>query len=224
MDGFVSVAALDASSETAGRDEANCAYVEKARAYRDNTLVLLSLGAIVLLVKRHFASQHLMTGPAEPAVLQDAVAAYGEQIFLCARIEQVLFGFPIEHVIEIIEGYDVTPLFKVPPMIRGLINLRGQVLACLDISVELGLPLRALGERNQFVVLKNDSAEMALCVDKVTGIRRLATFQKAETILTGEMNRFASGMHEGKDGTLMILAVPALFDAPSLQPYRGVEA
>ncbi len=70
------------------------------------------------------------------------------------RIERVLFGIPVEHVIEIIEGYDVTPLFKVPPIVRGLLNLRGQVLACLDISVELGLPPRRLEERNQFVVLK----------------------------------------------------------------------
>jgi purine-binding chemotaxis protein CheW len=225
MDRFVGVVALDALSESGGRAEANGAYVEKACAYRDNALVLLAVAAIVRLVKSHFTNQQLLAGAMGPAVPRDAVAQYEGRIFLCARIERVLFGIPVEHVIEIIEGYDVTPLFKVPPIVRGLLNLRGQVLACLDISVELGLPPRQLEERNQFVILKEESAELALCVDKVTGIRRLAPekFQKADMVLSGEMTRFAAGMHEGEDGTLFVLAVSAVFDAPSLQPYRRSE-
>ena len=147
-------------------------------------------------------------------------------MLLCARINDVRFAIPIEHVIEIVEGNEVTPLFKVPAIVRGLINLRGQVLACLDISTELGLAPRPLGERNQFVILVEQGVELALCVDKVTGIRRLAAdqVQKADMMLAGDMKRLATGMHEGEDDPLLILAVPNVFTAPSLLPHIGTEA
>lgn len=230
MDRFVAVVALDVlaprESAASGPVAADNPLVEAVRAFRGNALVSLSTTAIVALVRRSFGSQHLM-GDGEKVGQRglDAVESEG-RIFLCARIERALFGIPVEHVIEVIEGYDVTPLFRVPPIVRGLINLRGQVLACLDISDDLGFPLRQLEEHNQFVVLKHEDAELALCVDKVIGIRRLhgERIQKSDLVLSGEMNRYAAGVFEGQDGSLFVLAVNAVFEAPQLEPHRRSEA
>ena len=111
-------------------------------------------------------------------------------------------------------------------MIRGLINLRGQVLACLDISDDLNLPLRQLEENNQFVVLKSEDAELALCVDKVTGIRRIPVerIQKADLVLSGDLTRYAVGVFEGEEGSLFLLSVAAVFDSPQLEPHRRSES
>ncbi len=230
MDRFVAVVALDAldAQPTSGSDPNTAAnpLVETVRAFRGNALISLSITAIVALVRRSFGSQKLMVDGERTAEGRlDAVASEG-RIFLCARIERALFCIPVEHVIEVIEGYDVTPLFRVPPIIRGLINLRGQVLACLDISDDLGFPLRQLEEHNQFVVLKHEDAELALCVDKVTGIRRLQAerIQKSDLVLSGEMTRYADGVFEGNDGSLFVLAVDAIFEAPQLELHRRSEA
>src|SRR5262249_60634275 len=126
-------------------------------------LISLSAAALARLVQRQFDCQQMMTDEEWARVVnREARVERERRIFLCARVERVLFGIPVEHVIEVIEGYDVTPLFKVPPLVRGLINLRGQVLACLDISGELGLPPRPLDERNQFVVLTHEPPAFAL--------------------------------------------------------------
>ncbi len=229
MDRFVAVVALEAlapRTEENGRLPADDPFVETVRAYRGNALVSLSAAAIAALVKRSFGSQRLMTDDEGPRSARRQAATESERrIFLCARVERALFGIPVEHVIEVIEGYDVTPLFRIPPIVRGLINLRGQVLACLDISGDLGFSPRPLEERNQFVVLKDDGSELALCVDKVTGIRRLPLerIQKADLALSGEMTRYAAGVIEGDDGALFVLAVGAVFEAPQLQPYRRSE-
>ena len=134
-------------------------------------------------------------------------------------------GVEVKRVQEVLRYREMTPVPRAPQAVRGLINLRGQVLACLDISGDLGLPPRPLEERNQFVVLQGESAELALCVDKVTGIRRLPPerIQKGDLILSGEMTRYAAGVLEGEDGALFVLSVAAVFEAPQLQPYRRSE-
>lgn len=201
-------------------------YASRLIAYGDGALVLLSVDAVVDLVKRHFVRQQFASPRNEPAQTTRNVPDGAAGIYLSATIESLRFAVPVEHVTEIVEGSDVTPLFNVPPLLRGLMSLRGQVLACIDISGEFGFPLRSLEERNQFVILRRDDAELALCVDKVTGIRHFAQndFQRSEAVLGGEPGRLTSGVHEGEDGTLLILAVPAVFEVPVLAPYRGMEA
>jgi purine-binding chemotaxis protein CheW len=221
MDCFVAVVGLERG---APEGEGGNAFVEGVLAFRDNALIVLSAAAIAGLVRRDFRVQQQPEGDGESAARKIDGEAEA-RIFLGARIDRVQFAIPVEHVSEVVEGCDVTPLFKMPPLVRGLINLRGQVLACLDVSTDLGLAPRMLEERNQFVVLQGDGAALALCVDRVTGIRRLVPerFQKADLVLSGEMTRYTTGVIEVEDGAVFLLSVPAIFEAPALQPYRRQE-
>ncbi len=201
-------------------------FVEAVHAYRKNTLIMLSVPAISQVVQRLFGAQTVIADDGESTQVRGVLAPEAVQhSLLCARLERVTISIPVEKVIEIIEDYDVTPLFKVTPCLRGLINLRGQVLACLDISQEFGFPLRKLAEHNQFIVLQGDGTELALCVDAVLDIRLLpqTRIQKAETVLSGEIIRYVHGVIEAADGTIMLLSVPSLFDSPHLQPYQRQE-
>jgi purine-binding chemotaxis protein CheW len=200
--------------------------VEAVHAYRQNTLITFSVPAICQAVQRLFSAQTVILDDRESAQARSVLAApIVQNSLLCARLERVTLGIPVEKVIEVIEDYDVTPLFQVSPCLRGLINLRGQVLACLDISQEFGLPLRRLGEHSQFIVLQGDGTELALCVDAVLDIGLLPQtgVQKAETVLSGEIIRYVHGVLETAEGTIMLLSVPSLFDSPHLQPYQRQE-
>ena len=227
IDRYAAVIPLDTGA--AGNAQATSRgkpFVEAVHAYRKNTLITLSVPAISHAVQRLFGAQTVIADDSESAQAHGVLAAEAVQhSLLCARLERVTVGIPVEKVIEIIEDYDVTPLFKVTPCLRGLINLRGQVLACLDISQEFGLPLRKLAEHNQFIVLQGDGMELALCVDAVLDIRLLpqTRIQKAETVLSGEIIRYVHGVIETADGTIMLLSVPSLFDSPHLQPYQRQE-
>ncbi len=222
MDRFVGVVPLEEADAPSSKEDLAAGanpFVETVRAFRHKALLSLAIDAIASLVQRSFRvqQQRMVSGEGIRGTPRDALAE-SERIFLCARIDHLLFSIPVEQVSEVIEGSDVTPLFKLPPLVRGLINLRGQVLACLDISTDLGLSPRLLEERNQFVVLERDGASLALCVDKVTGIRRLAPerFQNAEMVVSAEMTRYATDVLEEPDGPLFLLSVPAVFDAPQL--------
>ena len=219
LDGFVGVDTLDGVGEVA---EDGPSHAGRVIAYGGGALVLLSVDALLRLVRERFARQRF---PDAADAAADAAQEDAGKTFLCARIEDISFAVPVEHVTEIVEGNDLTPLFGVPSLLRGLINLRGQVVACLDISGELDLGPRPLGERTQFVVLTHEDAELALCVDRVTGIRRLAptALQRSEAVLGGSAGRVTGFVHEDGDGTLLVMAVPAVFDAPALAPLRAAD-
>jgi purine-binding chemotaxis protein CheW len=195
-------------------------------AFRGNALILFDPAAVAAVVRRHFGDQEFLAESGQPPGPGAAWSPEAdEDVFLCTRLDDLRLAIPVGNVLEVIEGHDVTPLFQMPPLVRGLLNLRGQVLACIDLAPELGLPPRKLEERNRFVVIDGAGAELALCVDRVTGIRRLppARAQKADLVLAGELARYVAGVVEADDGTWFLLAAAAVFAAPPLQPFRSLE-
>jgi purine-binding chemotaxis protein CheW len=223
LERFVTVAGLDPPP---GGGAAGDGFIAFVQGFRDNALMVLSTdrlaGALATWVgdQRVVRSDDDETPDAERQIQTEEV----RRDFLCASLEGLVLGVPVEDVIEVIEDYDVTRLFEVTPMLRGLINLRGEVLACVDISEPLGFLPRTLQERSQFVVLRGDGGEVALCVDRVHRIRPLpiARMQEASAVLGEPTARFVSSVLETGEDTVFVLSVGHIFQAPELQPYmRG---
>ena len=63
-----------------------------------------------------------------------------------------LFGLPILSVREIIRSCEITPVPLAPRQVRGLINLRGQIVTILNLAARLGLEDRP-GARESHVVI-----------------------------------------------------------------------
>ena len=78
--------------------------------------------------------------------------------YMVAKIKNSTIAIEITQVVEVIEGSEVTPLYKVADFIRGLISLRGQVLSCIDLSRYLGHDLTVIEERNKFIVINVSGA------------------------------------------------------------------
>jgi chemotaxis signal transduction protein len=110
---------------------------------------------------------------------------------LCFHVAGQDFGVPIGAVKETIPERPLTRLFLVPPFVAGLINLRGEVVAVLDLSVLLDLERKAEGGRRKapanIVILRasllaggRDARHAAnrpaagLFVDRLAGVRDVA--------------------------------------------------
>jgi purine-binding chemotaxis protein CheW len=76
------------------------------------------------------------------------------------RLGDRLFGLDIMMIREINRILDITPVPHARDHIRGLINLRGQIVTILDLGVRLGLPRLDIGEESHNVILKTN-AELA---------------------------------------------------------------
>ena len=202
-------------------------FVESALAHEGELLLVLSASRIATLVRSAFGDLRALE---EESLDEKAVDIALEERseaprYLCATLDHVRLAVPIDRILEIVEGYEVTPLFNVPPSLRGLINLRGQVIACFDLSQDFSLPPRILEERSLFVILDGVGCELALCVDQILGIRPLEREgqQHTDSIWRGEFVRYIDRVLEEEEGTLLFLSVPDVFESLQLQADQRLE-
>ena len=60
--------------------------------------------------------------------------------FLIFISDSLLYGLDAAQVVEIITDFSITYLPQVPHFVRGVINLRGQIIPMVDIRLRLGKP------------------------------------------------------------------------------------
>ena len=74
---------------------------------------------------------------------------------------------PVGAVREIRGVTPATPLPDAPPFVRGVINLRGQVMPVIDLSARLGKGLAQDGPRQVIIVVEHETEAAGLLVDAV---------------------------------------------------------
>lgn len=84
--------------------------------------------------------------------------------YLIFQLDELLFGVDAEFVTEIITNHAVTPLPVVPAFIRGIINLRGQIIPILDMRVVFE---KQPGESTCMIVLSIEGIQLGILVDSV---------------------------------------------------------
>ena len=142
--------------------------------------------------------------------------------YMVARIKNSTIAIEITQVVEVIEGSEVTPLYKVADFIRGLISLRGQVLSCIDLSRYLGHDLTVIDERNKFIVINVSGVDFALCIDRVLGIKSIqkSFFQDSTKVFQNEIPKYFPSFQE-KEGDVTLIFKPDLFlKSTELQEYQ----
>ena len=92
--------------------------------------------------------------------------------FLTFRSADLTFAVNTKYVIEIITNHSITTLPMVPEYIKGIINLRGQIIPMVDIRLRLGKPSIDMenNESNCIIVLDIDSISVGIIVDSVSQV------------------------------------------------------
>jgi len=93
----------------------------------------------------------------------------GERRFCTFFLGDECYGIDILTVREINRQVQITPARGAPPAVRGLMNLRGQIVTVIDPAVRLGYAARELKKTTRLVILKTNADLAAL------GLSDLAT-------------------------------------------------
>jgi purine-binding chemotaxis protein CheW len=89
---------------------------------------------------------------------------------LCVRLGNQEFALNIRAIREIRGWISSTPLPHTPSYIKGMINLRGSVLAIIDLAERLGLPSAPPNTTSVVVVIEEGDRVIGLLVDAVSDI------------------------------------------------------
>ena len=160
---------------------------------------------------------------------------------LCFHVAGQDFGVPIGAVKETIPERPLTRLFLVPPFVAGLINLRGEVVAVLDLAELLGLASSSTHRRDDpdaaILILRASSAEAGgrageraaagLLVDALRGARDipLHELRPPPATLEAEAASYLRGVvtisdEHGAPRPLALLDPERVLDTERLRPFR----
>ena len=80
------------------------------------------------------------------------------------------FGIPIEQVREVIRVGEITRVPQARLHVRGVTNLRGRVLAVVEIRTRMGLPAAEITPRSRVVVVGVHDRILGILVDGVSQV------------------------------------------------------
>jgi purine-binding chemotaxis protein CheW len=81
------------------------------------------------------------------------------------RVRGETFGLPAQHVVEIIRAVAVSPLPGSPPVISGVINVRGVTVVVIDPAVRFGKPEIPVKPDDNFVLVATPTRTIAVRVE-----------------------------------------------------------
>ena len=144
---------------------------------------------------------------------------------VCFWLARQQFAAPIGHVKETIVLRPITPVFLTPPWLAGIINLRGDVVAVMDLPEFFGLGRCEMGKNARIVIAHSGEPErkrVGFLVDRLGEVRTVdvSTLQPS-AMLASEYGSLAQGLYTHDDGApLTILDVPKIFESERLRQFR----
>ena len=108
-----------------------------------------------------------------------------------------------KHVIEIINNHSITTLPLVPPYIKGIINLRGQILPVVDIQMRMGKSETEYRNETCIIVLDIDSVSLGIIVDSVRQVIDI-DLKNVRPIPLKRQQKLLDGMVPMEDGSVFM--------------------
>ena len=132
------------------------------------------------------------------------------QQYLTFMVATELFAFGIRHIKEIIEYGHVTQVPMMPRFVRGVINLRGNVVPVVDLSARFNREPSLINKRSCIVIVELENGEgrqdVGVVVDSVCAVLEIdaADIEPPPSFGVRVRTEFIEGM--GKvDGKFIIL-------------------
>jgi purine-binding chemotaxis protein CheW len=117
------------------------------------------------------------------------------------------FGLDVLKVQEIIRYQEMTRVPLAPHVVRGLINLRGQIVTAIDLRRRLELKDRPADQLPVNVVVRTDDGAVSLLVDEIGDVLEVSEdlFEGPPETLKGTARELIRGAYKLEDRLLLIL-------------------
>ncbi len=129
------------------------------------------------------------------------------------------YGLPAADIQEILRAVAITPLPGAPPLVEGVVNVRGRVIPVHDIRPRLGLPAKALELSDHLIVIGARDAPVALRIDQAIEL----TEAEFEDAVEGTGADGAARVAQLTDGLVPILDLAAIRVPDAGEPGPSVD-
>lgn len=140
---------------------------------------------------------------------------------LCTfHVDRLHFGLPVSAVQEVLRMQEMTRVPLASNVVRGLINLRGQIVTAVDLRRRLGFTDAPAELEPTNVVVRSDDGPVSLLVDNIGDVLDVerSRWDEVPATIPPRVRSLVSGVFKLDDGLLFVLdkqRALSLADEPS---------
>ncbi|MBR4760651.1 MAG: chemotaxis protein CheW [Lachnospiraceae bacterium] len=136
--------------------------------------------------------------------------------YIVIRYGEEVFGIDIKYVDNIVRMQRITRVPNVSAHIKGVLNLRGEVIPVISLRIKMGLPEDEITKKTRIIIIKLESGDcIGVLVDEVLEVITLDSGQ-IEKVAYNSKDSVASflfgvGKDEERDRLISLLDIGATF-------------
>ncbi|MEG3006703.1 MAG: chemotaxis protein CheW [Oscillospiraceae bacterium] len=129
-----------------------------------------------------------------------------EDKYLTFLTDNQLFGVSIAQIMQIVGMQEITPIPEFPKYMKGIINLRGNIIPVMDMRLRLNRDEISYNERTCIIVANIQEKFVGLIVDEVDEVRNISqeNVSLPPKVKSNE-NNFVSGVAKLENKIALIL-------------------
>jgi purine-binding chemotaxis protein CheW len=122
-------------------------------------------------------------------------------------LDNHMFGVKVEQVQEVFRYQAMTTVPLAPPEVRGLINLRGQIITAIDLRLRLGMELLPGEKLPMNVVVRTADGVVSLLVDEIGDVLEVSddVYERPPETIPVEVRNLVLGVYKLQSKLLLIL-------------------
>jgi purine-binding chemotaxis protein CheW len=127
--------------------------------------------------------------------------------FCTFYLEDRFFGVPVEDVQEVFRYQEMAQVPLAPSIVRGLINLRGQIITAIDLRRRLKMKDLPEDQKPMNVVIRTDNDVVSLLVDRIGDVLEVdeESLEPPPETLDNVARQLIPGVYKLKDALLLTI-------------------
>lgn len=124
-------------------------------------------------------------------------------------VGDLFFGLDVGSVQEVSRDMEMTEVPLAPPVVKGLINLRGEIVTAIDLRLQLGFPGREEDSGSVSIVMRDSIGEMVnLVADEIGDVIKVDEnqFEPTPDSLTDQLREYVRGVFKLEKRLLLVLS------------------
>lgn len=115
--------------------------------------------------------------------------------YIVIRLGAEQYGIDISYIENIVRMQNITRVPKVPAYLKGVINLRGEVIPVMSLRLKMDLPEDEITRATRIIILKlEQQGNVGIIVDEV------------KEVVTLTSNEIEKNSYDPKDGTISFIS------------------
>ncbi|MDC0663414.1 chemotaxis protein CheW [Marinobacter sp. SS21] len=140
--------------------------------------------------------------------------AESEQYLLEFGLGDMRYALELQDVCRVLRAVAISPLPASPSIVKGVVNVAGQLLAVVDLRARLGLPKKSLEIEDRLIWVTAAGYDLLLPVDTVQTVQGYLPDAIAPATDVPEPAPLLKGLVRLPDGVMLIQDLTGLLELP----------